>query len=195
MKTIPVVILAAGESSRMGQPKQLLPYKGKTLLQHAIHTASEAELSPIIVVLGAFREEILPAIQDHPVEILVNPNWKEGMGSSVRTGIQYVQNHIHGVKSCLFMLCDQPLLTPIHLKNLVDSQKGESGGIVATLYQEVTGVPMIFSEKFFPVLARAEGAIGARKLIKSFPDEISVVPFEGASQDVDTPEDYKNLIS
>ncbi|MEM6631421.1 MAG: nucleotidyltransferase family protein [Bacteroidota bacterium] len=192
---VPVVILAAGASSRMGQPKQLLQYKGRTLLQHAIQTASKAELHPIVVVLGAFQEEILPTIQGYPVEICMNSEWEEGMGSSLRAGIQYIQKAHPESTSCMFMLSDQPLITPTHLEHLQETLSNLGEGIVATKYHEITGVPMIFSAKYFPILAKAKGALGARKIVNSFPSALKRVPFEAAAQDVDTPEDYQNLIA
>jgi len=193
MIQLPAIVLAAGQSSRMGAPKQLLMYQGKTLLQHAIYLAEEAQFTPIVVVLGAFYDQIAPTLEGLPVEVVWNPDWKAGMGTSVRTGFQHVQQLTPQAPACLTMLSDQPLLTAKHLQNLAEAWENAAYPIIATRYGEVKGVPIVWDAQFYPVLSQLTGEIGARKLLKQYASQVYALPYEPAGKDVDTPEDYHDL--
>src|SRR6478735_3447744 len=117
------VILAAGSSTRMGQSKQLLKIKGESLIRRIIKTVIDSGVDQVIVVLGSHQQEI----GDLPIQVIYNQNWKKGMGSSIKSGVQFVNDHFPSCQSILFTVCDQPLLTSDHLKKLITAlQTGEN---------------------------------------------------------------------
>ena len=197
---IAVVLLAAGASRRLGQPKQLLPYQGTTLLRHAADMACGLATSPpapspgrsyfagkggVIVVLGAHAEQIAPALEGLPVTIVIAEDWQEGMAASLRAGIRAVSDAEAG----LVMLCDQPLVTTELLQALL--QEWEPGSIVASDYGEALGPPCVFGRPYFPELLTLTGDSGARKLLQKYP--CRTVAFPGGRTDVDTREDASRL--
>jgi molybdenum cofactor cytidylyltransferase len=188
---IPVIILAAGASTRMGEPKQLLVYQGKTLLQHAIDTVKSAGFFPVVVVLGAFYDKIVHTIAQKVI-VVDNKLWEQGMASSLKAGLATVKEQFPHTQAVLCMLCDQPLITPAHLQALKQARGKKP--IVATRYHDIDGVPVIFERVYFERLLEMEGATGARKLIKKYHKDVYAISFEPASRDVDTPEAYRRLL-
>lgn len=180
-----VILLAAGASVRLGQPKQLLPYQGKTLLRHAAETACGLPPGPrptgVIVVLGANAEQIAPTLEGLPVTIVLADDWQEGMAASLRVGITAVADR----DAALVMLCDQPLVTTNLLAALLE--EWEPGSIVASDYGEALGPPCVFDRAYFPELLALTGDSGARQLLKKYP--CHTVAFPGGRADVDTWED------
>lgn len=191
---VSVVILAAGASSRLGSPKQNMMYNGKTLLQHAIYTALQVT-DDVMVVLGANSEAIGKTIFDQSVQILHNSRWECGMSASLHKAIDHIQRHQPDVTHVLFMVCDQPLINDQHLLALKEAALTSYRGIVATNYRNTTGVPAIFSKKYFTDILDLSGDEGARKIIKDNADDVWAIPFERASIDVDTVEDYQLLLN
>ncbi|WP_158829821.1 nucleotidyltransferase family protein [Mucilaginibacter lacusdianchii] len=188
------VILAAGPSRRLGQPKQNLRFKEKTLLQHAIFAAGGVS-DHVLVVLGASRERIEDTIQDLPVEILFNARWSEGMAYSIRTAVSHLVVHYPVVTHILFMVCDQPLIAPSFLEQLIQTAGTSGRGIVATGYNGIAGVPAVFSVKYYPELIALVGDEGARQLMRTHPDDMRVVPYLDAELDIDTDDDYQWLLN
>jgi len=192
MSNIAILILAAGASSRLGQPKQLLAFKGKTLIRHAAETALSTKCKPVIVVTGALHDELLSQIKDLEVVAVHNDNWQQGMSTSIAIGIEKAQEY--NAEAVLIMLCDQPLITSGHLNALCSTFSGlEDGPIVATGYNEISGVPAVFPKKHFQSLIKLKGEQGARELMKVHLNSLITVPFIQASIDVDTSEDYEKL--
>lgn len=190
--SIAVIILAAGASARMGKPKQLLEYNGTTLLGYAIKQAKA--VSPLIVVVtGAMHDEISGAIDQTGIMVAYNPEWQTGMASSIHSGLKALENHLE-ITGAMIMLCDQPLITPEHLRALYQAFTGHQyQKIVVTAYQGVYGVPAIFPKPVFAELLQLTGDEGARKLLRGNEAGIISIPFNGASLDIDTPEDYRNI--
>ncbi|MEK6476505.1 nucleotidyltransferase family protein [Catalinimonas sp. 4WD22] len=186
-----IVILAAGESSRMGQPKQLLQINGKSLLRHAVEEAIDSDLGPVIVVLGAFAEQIKEALPALEIKIVHNPDWQQGMGTSIQKGIQEVQKEYDYSQGAILMLSDQPYVNTILLNKLLQTHLHTQKPIVASTYQDTLGVPAYFHHSYFPFLSQLEGSIGARKLIQQHKAQVASVDFPSGRFDVDTPEDYK----
>jgi molybdenum cofactor cytidylyltransferase len=186
------LILAAGSSSRLGRPKQLLKYNQKTLIENTISTVLAAEISPIYVALGSDFELIRDAIHNCPVKIIHHHAWQEGIGSSIRTGISYMENENH-FDAILIMLCDQPHIGSEHLKDLIRAFSQKEKSIIATGYGKHTGVPALFDRKIFPSLKELSGDKGAKDIINKNSDDIYVINFEQAAIDIDTPEDFNNL--
>lgn len=188
-----IILLAAGASTRMGSPKQLLPYQDDNLLQHAIDTASGTGFSPVIVVLGAKADDIFPVIKNNNITIVENKQWQEGLGSSVRVGISTLMEHAPGVDSVLLMLCDQPFVTSTLLRQLVETKAATNKHIIASRYRDTTGVPVLFDKSFFPELLELWGQDGAKKLLIQYAAEVATVFFPEGAVDIDTKEDYEKL--
>lgn len=192
-RTIGIVILAAGESARMGQPKQLLPYVGTTLLRHTVEKALSIPDAWVIVVLGAFAEKIRPSLNGLPVTIVENPAWSSGMGSSLRTGLEAALFANSETAAAIFLLCDQPLVSTAILDALIQTHRETGATIVASEYGEILGVPALFHRSLFPELLGLSGGEGAKKIISRHRDKAIGIPFADGAVDIDTPGDYAGL--
>ncbi len=186
-----IIILAAGSSSRLGKPKQNLVYKGQTLLQRAVATAAASVCNPVIVVLGANEQVIKPTIESDNINIIHNPDWQEGMASSIGLGINALQKIDPKADAVVLMLCDQPFVDTALLNGLV--QKRSAKGIVASGYNDTIGAPVLFDTAYFDELTLLKGQEGAKKLLLKYPDDVVIVPFQLGGIDIDTVEDYEKL--
>jgi molybdenum cofactor cytidylyltransferase len=184
MKKIIPIILAAGSSSRLGQPKQLLVYQGITLLERVFEIAKKVTKNTKIVV-GNYSEEIIQLIDDKQV-ILHNPAAHEGMGTSIRVGVEAVKNEADAV---LILLTDQPFVTFELLEKMIALYEESQAPIIACDYGEQLGVPILFDRQFFPELLQLSGDKGARAFLKNYPDQIKTISFPEGKFDIDTPED------
>jgi molybdenum cofactor cytidylyltransferase len=188
-----IIILAAGSSSRMGQPKQQLVFEDKTLIQHAIESAVKSLGSPVIVVLGANQGLIKPHIAHERVHFVINPEWQQGMSTSVHAGIKALQSQYPQVDDVIFMLCDQPFVNENLLNRIINVKAEAATPIVACAYQNTIGPPALFNKQHFAELLALKGQEGAKKLLYKYADQVSTIPFPEGSIDIDTPEDYQNL--
>ena len=189
-----IIILAAGSSSRFGSPKQNLVYQGKTLLQRAIQTSlSSGCCKGVVVVLGANEELIRENITDQQAPIVFNPDWKQGMSSSIRIGLIELKRLKPLTTSAIFMLCDQPFVDPLLLYQLTEKKAENNYGIVACEYKNILGVPALFDVKYFTELENLKGNEGAKKLISNYPNDVMPVPFALGAIDIDTIEDFEYL--
>jgi molybdenum cofactor cytidylyltransferase len=186
-----VVVLAAGGSTRLGRPKQLLPYLGRTLVEHAVRTALASGASEVVVVVGAEAGAVRERLRGLKVRVVVNRNWSEGMGGSIRCGVAALGTE---VGSAVIALADQPRISPDHLRTLAHCLTETSKSISASSYDGVLGAPCAFSRDEFPRLLTLEGDAGARSLVRGSPDSVVIVEFKGANVDVDTPDDYQALV-
>ena len=186
-----IIILAAGSSSRLGTAKQNLIYKGKTLLQRAVETARASVCDPVIVVLGANSEAIMPTIANNDITILQNDDWSQGMASSIGAGIQQLQKISPDSSSVILMLCDQPFVDTWLLNLLIMAKSKE--GIAVTAYNETMGPPVLFDAIYFDELLELEGAEGAKKVFQQYPHAVSEIPFPPAGVDIDTMGDFERL--
>jgi len=189
---IGLMILAAGNSSRMnGEQKQLLIFRNKTLLRHAAETAIQSDFEIVVVVLGANAEKLIDEIVDLPLQIGVNKNWQDGMGSSIKTGITMLSEK--NLDAVIIMLCDQPLITKETLKKLDETFAKNERLIIACEYDETIGVPALFSSQLFPELINLKQFEGAKKLIKKYLENTILISTPEASIDIDTIEDYEKF--
>lgn len=191
--SIAVIILAAGRSARLGSPKQLLSYRGKTLLQHTIDTALESQASPILVVLGSGKDAIKKELEQKQVFILENSSWESGMASSISCGITNLQELAPESKAAILMVCDQPFVDAKLLNNLITKHKDTRQSIVASSYANTLGTPALFHQSLFSELLVLEGESGAKSLIKKYSLQTGFVSFDQGSIDIDTRENYRNL--
>lgn len=190
---IGVVILAAGASTRMGKPKQLLLHRGRTLLRYAADTALSSMCHPVVVVIGAHAELVRKEVDDLPVSVAENQEWENGMSSSIRTGLQKLVIARPEIEGGVIMLGDQPLVTAALINQLVDVSRSTGKMIVATAYGKVLGVPVLFSREMFAEITALNANEGARQVIANHPDDVASVCFPEAAVDVDTPQDYELL--
>ncbi len=184
------IILAAGASTRMGQPKPLLLWRGEPFIRHVARTALSAGLSPVVIVAGEHTSEIRAAVADLPVTVIHNPDWEAGQSTSVRCGLRALPDTIG---SAVFLLADQPHI-PIELvKALMDQHAQALSPIVAPLIDDRRGNPVLFDRVTFADLLSLTGDVGGRAVFAKHP--IAYVPWHDASMllDVDTPEDYQRL--
>ena len=190
---VALLLLAAGASTRMGRPKQLLPYRGRTLLRHAAETAVASGCAPIVLVTGALHEALVAEVADLLVQVVRNPDWETGMASSIRVGLAAAQTARPG--AVLIMLSDQPLVTPALLQQLVAEQRRTQAPVVAATYGDAVGVPAVFDRGVFPALEKLSGMQGANRLIATLGAAGGRVPFPAGLLDVDTPEQYATLLA
>jgi molybdenum cofactor cytidylyltransferase len=189
-----LLLLAAGASSRLGQPKQLLPYQGKTLLRHAAEVAAASGCGPLVLVTGAWHEELLAEVAGLPFAATRNEHWEDGMGSSIRAGLAALEGARGraGQPAVVVMLCDQPLLTPAVLQALVRQFQATGQAVVASAYGGTRGVPALFSRALFAELRELAGPTGARELLRRHA-QLPAVDFPGGEVDVDTWAQYEAL--
>jgi molybdenum cofactor cytidylyltransferase len=191
---IAAILLAAGASTRMGRPKQLLPFRGRSLLVHAAETAIASGCHPIIVVLGAYLDRIRGDLETLPVHVAENPDWETGMGSSVRTGIQSLMAAAPDIEAAILLLCDRPFVSVRSIHRLVAAYRSTDRPIVASGYNETIGVPALFHQTLFPELLRLQGMQGAKSVIERYPAQIVPIEFPQEAIDLDTPEDYSRIL-
>ena len=160
-----VVILAAGASTRLGRSKQTVPYKDSTLLKHTIKAALDADVGPVIVVTGANEAEIRRDIEQQPVTIVFNNDHLEGIASSIKAGIELLQQQYSNCENIILMVCDQPHVNKDILRSLVELSDSANKAIVASAYKDTIGVPALFHKSFFPDLLSLEGDEGGKKIL------------------------------
>ena len=181
MCNVAVIILAAGASTRLGQPKQLLQFDGRSLLRHAVETALQSLCRPVIVVIN---ERLEHDLQGYPVMIVANPDAGEGIASSIRIGVKAVPDFSAGA---VIMLVDQPLVTPELIKELASSKS-----MAGARYNNALGVPAFFPRRYFPELLALEGDCGAKGILKKHKAE--AIEFPDGAVDIDTPEQARSVL-
>lgn len=189
---VALLLLAAGASTRMGQPKQLLPYHGRTLLRHAAETAANSGCIPRVLVTGALHAELLLEVAGLEFSVVRNEDWATGMGSSIAVGLAELEAHHPNLAAVVVMLCDQPLLTPEVLQQLKQQFFSTGQPVVATAYAGIRGVPALFGRTVFAELRNLNGAGGARELLQRYA-HLPTVAFAGGALDVDTAAQYAAL--
>jgi len=190
---IGIVILAAGSSSRLSRPKQLLEFDGVTLLSHATIEAANSNACNVIVVIGAYADLIANEIDGDIVYIVKNENWNEGIASSVRLGLDALLKQTPSIDAVIFMVCDQPFVTSSLLNDLIAKQRETQKAIVASNYGETIGPPALFHQSLFAELMELKGDVGARRIIQLHSDEVATVFFPDGKIDIDTQKDYDVL--
>lgn len=185
-----LLILAAGASRRLGRPKQQLLFHNQTLLNRIIDTAEALHAGPVLVVLGEDADRQLPG----NIITIYNPEWMEGMASSIRCGIKTLQNDFPLIETVIIMVCDQPYVSTGLLQEMIDGYKEYKKPVVACTYADTIGTPVLFHKEIFPELLELRGDKGARVLINKELHRVGLVNFPQGNIDIDTEEDYKRLI-
>jgi molybdenum cofactor cytidylyltransferase len=189
-----IILLAAGLSARLGKPKQLLIYKGKTLLAHSLQIAIETQLQPIVTVLGANLDTLIESIEPTNTTFVINQEWSEGMASSIRCGMEELLKIAPSIAGVIIMVCDQPYVTTKLLTDLVEKHEHSSKPIIASRYNNNMGTPALFDKTIFALLLSLKGDSGAKKIMKSNPDWVETVDFPFGEIDIDTSLDYELLM-
>lgn len=179
---IPAVVLAAGASKRLGEPKQLVMLGTETLLERSVRVAREAGCSPVVVVVGAYYPQVLANNILGDVVTVINDKWEEGMSSSIRLGVRTLGFVAKNAEGVLLMTCDQPAVTVKHLLHLTSRVE-----VKASRYAGKNGVPAFFPAKYFDKLMELKGDVGARQLLA----EARYEELENGELDVDTLEDLE----
>ena len=188
-----ILILAAGASTRLGSPKQLVKIGDKYLLEKMVETALATAFRPVIVVLGAHFEKIKKSIAHLPVEMLENENWESGMGSTIACGMTHLLQKHPAVSGVILVLTDQPFVTPDILQKLPHEAKRQNRLIAAAQYDGTLGPPAFFGKKLFAELRKLDGKSGAKKLLAQHRENLTVVDFPAGNFDLDTPEDVRKF--
>jgi molybdenum cofactor cytidylyltransferase len=189
------IVLAAGRSSRLGRPKQLLPVQGEPLIRHTLRRVLSSSLDQVILVVGHEADEVRAAVAGLPVECVFNPEAAAGQSTSVRAGLAMLSPEI---EAAIFILGDQPGVDPNVIDTLITAWRESSAPVVAPRYEDRMGNPVLFDWRVFPELAALEGDSGARPVVRAYHDsgQLHVVPVAGpAPPDVDTEADYAALLA
>jgi len=189
------VVLAAGRSSRLGRPKQLLPLHGEPLIRRTLRQVLASSLDQVILVIGHNADEVRAAVSSLPVACVFNPDAAAGQSTSVRAGLAALSLDVEAV---VFVLGDEPGVDPDVIDALIAAWRASRSPVVAPRYQDRIGNPVLFDRRVFPELALLEGDAGARPVVRTFREtgELQLVPVGGAAPpDVDTEADYAALIA
>jgi molybdenum cofactor cytidylyltransferase len=191
---IGLILLAAGASSRMEKiPKQLLEFRGKTLLRYAAETALASQCHPVCVVLGANAKKLRAEIADLPIEITFNLNWEMGLSSSLQAGLRKVLEIESKITAVCVMLADQPLITAGIINNLINIFECGENPLVVCHYAETTGVPVILARSLFIEIHDLKGDAGAKKIIQKHFAFAAKLFVPEAALDVDSWDDYERI--
>lgn len=188
-----ILILAAGSSSRLGRPKQLLPFKSRSLLSHVVTESLAASLQPVVVVTGAYRAEVEDALRGESVALAFNAGWETGMASGIVAGLKEALVIEPLLKGVIVAVCDQPYVSAGLFRSLMLTYREKGKGLVACSYSGTMGTPVLFERKYFGELAALSGEAGAKKVLNRYPDDIAIVPFPEGGIDIDTEKDYDTL--
>lgn len=187
------LLLAAGASVRLGQAKQLLPWRTKTLVEHAAGQLLSLNLEEVSIVLGAYKQEVSKVLEPYPANLLFHPNYHQGMGSSLAFGLREILKNpqIGGV---LVTLVDQPLIDRSYLKNMLWHFEEDSTKVVATSYDGRPGVPAVFPVELALKLKNIQGDSGAGKWLRHHPEEVCLMTSYTDTSDIDTLDDYQRML-
>jgi len=194
-RSIAAIVLAAGGSTRMGEPKQLLSYQGCTLIEHAIQRAIDSGCEQVYVVVGAAASRIVPVVSSFRAHVVENICWQDGMSSSIRTGLEAAIAAGERLSGVLITLVDQPLVSSTTLRTLIETFQKATDLAVASEYAGGPGVPAVFSHDLFAELLSLRGPEGAKKLLVHHRERVVLLPVPEAAIDVDVPADYESLLA
>ena len=192
MRNVGAVILAAGGSSRLGQPKQLLIFRGETLVRRAVRAAVEAHCAPVVVVVGEAGAAIRNEVRATPAVVVENPEWRRGLGTSIRCGLRACADPIEAV---VLLACDQPLVDSTIVAALIAEHERSGKPIVASRYANTVGIPAFFDRSCFESLLALPDDSGAKSLIAARPNDVASIAFEEGAIDIDTHADFQRLIA
>jgi molybdenum cofactor cytidylyltransferase len=189
------VVLAAGRSSRLGRPKQLLPLAGDPLLRHTLRAVLNSALDDVLVVIGHQAQAVHETIADLPVRIIVNPDYAHGQSTSIRAGLDALTPE---TQAAMFLLGDQPGIEPSVIDALIQTRRETGSPIAAPHYRDGIGNPVLFDRHVFPELLTIEGDRGAQAIVRAYQrqGQLQLVHINlPAPPDVDTEADYLAMLA
>jgi molybdenum cofactor cytidylyltransferase len=198
---VSIVILAAGGSTRMGAPKQLLHIAGQSLMKRVAEMAMDTPCYPIVVVLGANKALVRKELDRMPVTLIDNPNWQDGMASSLKMGLVGAYMTFKDLEAVIFLTVDMPYVSVELIEHLIKkaqenmSTTNETPDIVACRYDGQPGIPVLFKRNRFNDLLELKGDTGAKKVIMAHQDKTATIDFPQGKFDLDTIEEYRNFLS
>ncbi|WP_338877205.1 nucleotidyltransferase family protein [Spirosoma sp. SC4-14] len=172
-----------------GEPKQLLQYKGQSLIRRITETGLALQTGPVVVVLGANREQIVPELSGLPITLVDNPAWQTGLASSLKSGLAALYITHKNIDAVLILLTDQPLVSVGLLAYMLETYTQSNKGIVACRYDDQLGVPALFSRNYIEQMLQLEGDKGAKWIIIKHKQDCAEVPFEAGAIDLDSKRD------
>jgi molybdenum cofactor cytidylyltransferase len=193
---IAIIILAAGASTRMGAPKQLLLVDGKTLIKRTCDTAMDTTCHPIVLVLGANRNLFRKETERMPITVIDNPQWEKGMSSSIKMGLAGAYMTEKAIEAVIFLTVDMPYVSAELINKMIEkAESDEKIEIVACKYENQMGIPVLFKRSMFTDLLELSGDEGAKKVVVKNKDKVAFIDFPGGKLDLDTVEEYRNFVS
>ena len=190
---IGVIVLAAGDSTRLGRPKQLVEFDGGTLLGHVVTTAIAVSPAHTVVVLGASAAVVRPDVELFAATVVMNNGWKEGIAGSIRLGVETITSTNPNLRAVIMLTCDQPRVTVHLLREMISCYDLITNRIVACEYGDGIGIPALFDRAYFRALRGLRGGNGGKKILLGNLDQIIGVPFPGGAFDVDSERDLDRL--
>jgi molybdenum cofactor cytidylyltransferase len=195
MRNVGAIILAAGGSTRFGRPKQLLIFRGESLVRHAARAATDAPCTRVAVVVGDSGDAVKEELRGTAAAIVPNPDWRRGLGTSIRCGLQSLLASRPDLDAVVIVACDQPFVESGTIAALISEQENSARPMVASRYANTLGIPALFARSCFEELLALPDAAGAKALIQSRPDDVASIEFEKGAIDLDTPADFERLTS
>lgn len=193
MADVAAIILAAGGSSRLGRAKQLEQFGGRSLVRNAVAAAVDAGCRPIVVVTGSESGRIAADVTGSEATIVENSNWREGVASSIRIGIDGLRENTRETGGVVLMTCDQPFVTGKVVSDLINQWRKSGKLIIASSYSGTLGVPALFDRACFDELLQLQGDIGAKPIILKDLERVAEVSFPEGVHDVDTKEESARI--
>jgi len=185
-----IIILAGGNSSRLGQPKQLLTFNGKTLMDIVTEAAVKSGFSPVLAVLGGHTKQLAAKLN---IDFITNAQWEAGISTSIVAGLNELLQRNRDLDAVILSVSDQPFISAAIFKALSETQQISGKGMVASKYAGTMGTPVLFTQKYFAQLLALTGNSGAKAIIGHNPDDVASIVFEMGHIDIDTAADYSNL--
>ena len=188
-----ILILAAGNSSRLGSPKQLIEFEGQTLIERITEIALTIS-EEVLIVLGGNADQILPKLAkfESTISTVFNPDWEEGMGTSIRIGVEKLAKNSDSI---IVLLSDQPFISKVLLQNMVQIYAKMQNPIISCVYNNTLGVPILFNKSIFSELLKLSGDKGAKSFLHLYENKISTVDFPEGIIDIDTIDDVKKMVN
>jgi len=193
VRAVGAIVLAAGSSKRMGEPKQLLKFQGKTLVRRAVEAVVDAGCASVVVVVGNAAQAVEDELKDLRIQVAMNEQWQRGIGSSLRTGAELVLKLKPALDAIMIMLCDQPRVDAQTIRRLIDAHETSGKSVCISAFAGTMGPPVIVGSQFFAALQGLPDSWGAKAIWAAHPDQVLQVPAEEAAFDIDTPQDYAAL--
>lgn len=189
---IPAILLAAGASSRHKEHKLLAPFQEHTLIEHTVKVFRNAQVNPILVVVGSEGNRVENQIEKYDVDIVYNAEWSQGMGKSIAKGLEACLSKYPQSEAAIISVCDQAYLNTETIQNLVDANKLNPNRIIISRYAEGNGPPSLFPKSYFADLLALSDDSGAKSIVKANLNKVETIQFEKGYIDLDTSEDFDN---